>query len=62
MKTMEITTEQIAELESKIATAKEALAKAEEFLTDIKACNGASTEMLIYSAAKKQLQAVGIVA
>lgn len=54
---MEITTEQIAEVEAKVASLKEVVAKAEELLADLKVCNGNSTKMLILSAVKKHLQA-----
>lgn len=59
---MEITTEQVAEIESKISAVKETVAKVEELLADMKVCTGNSTKTLIFSAAKKQLQAAGIIA
>lgn len=55
---MDITTEQIAEVEAKVTLLKEIISKSEELLKDIKVCTGQSTKALIFSAVKKQLASI----
>lgn len=55
-----ISQSQIDAILAKVTQAKETLAKVEEMMADLVKCSGNSTKTLIFSAAKKQLVALGI--